>query len=63
MKIPKRVIGSYKCGCSYGSIKMSERLEYCPTYGADIQNEYEDISNYIIEIEKEDIPTQDDMKT
>ena len=50
MKIPKRVIGSYKCGCSYGSIKMSERLEYCPTYGADIQNEYEDISNYIIEI-------------
>lgn len=34
------VIGSYKCGCSYGPISKRERLAYCSTHGQDIQSEY-----------------------
>jgi len=37
----KKVIGGYKCGCTYGPILQSERLEYCEKHGEDIANEYE----------------------
>ena len=37
----KVVIGSYKCGCSYGPVKVGSRLEYCEKHGGDIQSEYE----------------------
>lgn len=36
-----KVIGSYKCGCTYGPVKIKNRLECCPIHGMDIQNEYE----------------------
>jgi hypothetical protein len=35
-----KVIGSYKCGCSYGPISRMKRLRYCGTHGQDIQREY-----------------------
>ena len=36
-----RVLGAYKCGCSYGPIDLKDRLEYCAVHGQDIQNEYD----------------------
>ena len=36
-----KVIGSYRCGCTYGPIYVKDRLEYCAIHGSDIQNEYE----------------------
>ena len=36
-----RVIGSYKCGCSYGPVREKDRLEYCGVHGDEIANEYE----------------------
>jgi len=47
MKKSRVVIGIYRCGCSYGPIKKSERLEYCATHGEDIQSEYDDISFFL----------------
>lgn len=34
------VIGTYKCGCSYGPVIKKDRLEYCPIHGQEIQREY-----------------------
>ena len=34
-----RVIGTYRCGCSYGPISEKHRLEYCGKHGDDIQSE------------------------
>lgn len=34
------VIGSYKCGCTFGPIAKIRRLEYCPIHGQEIQREY-----------------------
>ena len=36
-----RVIGSYKCGCSYGPVWIKDRLEYCGVHGDEIANEYD----------------------
>lgn len=36
-----KVIGQYKCGCSYGPIERRDRLTYCSIHGADRQEEYE----------------------
>jgi len=36
----KKVIGQYKCGCSYGPIEKAKRLTYCGVHGNDIQDEY-----------------------
>ena len=35
------VVGTYKCGCGFGPIRLSELLDYCAVHGAEIQNEYE----------------------
>ena len=40
-----KVVGGYKCGCSYGPILKKERLEYCGVHGVDIANEYEVFHN------------------
>lgn len=36
-----RVIGGYKCGCTYGPAWQKDRLEYCGVHGDEIANEYE----------------------
>lgn len=36
-----RVIGGYKCGCTYGPVWQKDRLEYCGVHGDEIANEYE----------------------
>ena len=36
-----RVIGGYKCGCTYGPIWKKDRLKYCGVHGDNIANEYE----------------------
>ena len=35
-----KVIGQYRCGCSYGPINRKHRLKYCAIHGDDIQDEY-----------------------
>lgn len=35
-----KVIGQYRCSCSYGPIEKSKRLNYCGVHGDDIQDEY-----------------------
>lgn len=36
-----RVIGGYKCGCTYGPVWQKDRLEYCGVHGDEIANEYD----------------------
>ena len=36
-----RVVGGYKCGCTYGPVWQKDRLEYCGVHGDNIANEYE----------------------
>ena len=36
-----RVVGGYKCGCSYGPVWQKDRLEYCGVHGDEIANEYD----------------------
>ena len=35
-----KVIGQYRCGCTYGPVNKSERLSYCSIHGDEIQDEY-----------------------
>jgi hypothetical protein len=35
------VMGSYRCGCSYGAILIRDRLEYCAIHDEEIKREYD----------------------
>lgn len=41
-----KVIGQYKCGCTYGPCYKRQRLSYCGIHGSNIMCEYPDLTDF-----------------